>query len=43
VLHVGMCKGMIFVFHHIHPDDFCRPQPLRTSVAVPCSRSQDTF
>jgi hypothetical protein len=35
VLHVCVCKGMIFVFHQIHPDDFSRPPPLRTTVGHP--------
>jgi hypothetical protein len=30
-LHVCMCKGVIFFFHQIHPDDLCRPPPLRTT------------
>jgi hypothetical protein len=35
VLHVCMCKGMVFVFHNIHPDDLCRRPSLRTTVGHP--------
>jgi hypothetical protein len=35
VLHVCMSKGMVFVFHQIHPNDCCRPPPLRTTVGHP--------
>jgi hypothetical protein len=35
VLHVCMCKGMIFVFHKIHSDDLCRRPPLRTTMGHP--------
>jgi hypothetical protein len=35
VLHVSMCKGMTFVFHEIHPDDFCGLAPLRTTMGHP--------
>jgi hypothetical protein len=35
VVHACMCKETIFVFHQIHPDDFCRPPPLHTTVGHP--------
>jgi hypothetical protein len=40
VLHVCMCKGMIFVFHKIHSEKTCRPPPLRTTMGHPQTTTQ---
>jgi hypothetical protein len=29
-VHIFMCYTTVLVFHKRHPNDFCRPPPLRT-------------